>query len=887
MKKYSKVLFIFILTMILVLTAVACKDKDADGLIKLATPTELTINGNALTWAPVANAVKYYVKVNEQEYETTSTAYNIETDEIGVYTVKVRAYGDGIKYGSSDYSDAIEYVKGQLLTKPVVTIEGNVATWNAVEGAGSYYVKVVDRSNKIVDEQTIETTNYVFEGEKYEAFDAYTITVIAKPATDNVTGIQSKASDPTKFVVSKTLSVPVWNKITSTSVWWNSVEGASSYEIKVTDSHGESKTYTTSGTSYSISKIEMPEAGDYTLNIRAVGDGEVYITSSYSQDDADYVLTKLAGFDESDVNYALNGDDKMTLSWSIDPNLVAGADKVKVTLKTYTASNESKLSEISKSVAIEDGVYDYSLVLDELFFNEDGTASRDKEYYGKSYEISLVILADDYKVVDSETLVTQHVYSNYLKPVKEGGAYLITCVGEFAYMAIEPDAEYRLVNDIDFNNYEFTMIQEFAGTFNGDGKRVSNMVLGGDSDKVAIFGIVRDGASVTDLYLKNVKAKISSNVVCVGAICAINEGTIRDCYVEGTLAAYTYDSDVEDADRYAIDNVGGIVGFNKKFVIDCFANVSVTGEIAGGIAALNQGSIVGSYALGEVSAKAYANDYDGREVKIYAGGFVAFNLKDGDDEGVIGNCFAVNNVKADGGNGAVIFAGGFVAYNQGYISDSYCGAQYSKDVTKRLTVVASGNDSIAGGFIAVNESVITNCYSTSRASGTSISSGFVGYNKSSGAIKSSFSTGGTENNGVRGGFATTNEGSVTNCYYYATSFSPREGEAGTAVTESQLATLGETMWMGDSDCTFVNVDTMLAPILKNMIYVDNFTLTIHAGGAITQDAILVNSEGTIINLGSNYDGTFEALGDKTLQGNVIRGLYKSSGRKLQIIIVVK
>ena len=60
--------------MILVVTAVACKDKDADGLIKLAKPTELTINGNALTWAPVANAVKYYVKINEEEYETSSTA---------------------------------------------------------------------------------------------------------------------------------------------------------------------------------------------------------------------------------------------------------------------------------------------------------------------------------------------------------------------------------------------------------------------------------------------------------------------------------------------------------------------------------------------------------------------------------------------------------------------------------------------------------------------------------------------------------------------------------------------------------------------------------------------------------------------------------------------
>lgn len=887
MKKYSKVLFILILTIILATTIVACKDKDADGLLKLAKPTELTINGNALTWAPVEGAVKYYVKVNEEEFETSSTGYNIQVSEIGVYSVKVRAYGDGKKYGSSDYSDSIEYVKGELLAKPVVTISGNVATWSSVEGAGSYYVKVVNRSGSIVDEQTIVQPVYVFEGEKFTAFDAYSITVIAKPTSDNVTGIQSKASDVVKYVVSKTLSTPVWNKVTSTSVWWNSVEGASKYELKVTDEGGESKTYTTSGTSYSISKIEMQSTGDYKLNIRAIGDGEVYITSQYSADNSDYVLTKLAGLDEGSVSYTLNAEDKMTLYWTIDAGLIGKADKVKVMLKTYTASGESKLSEISKSVIIEDGVTDYSLVIEDLFVNDDGTASREKEYYGKTYDISLVVLSDDYKIIDSDTLATQYVYSNYSKPVYEGGAYLITNAGELAYIAVKPNANYRLVNDIDFNNYEFSMVQEFGGTFNGNGKCISNIVLSGDSQKVAMFGTVKDGASVSDLYIKNVKAKISSNVVCVGAICAINEGTIRDCYVEGTLDAYTYDSEVEDADRYAIDNVGGIVGFNKKDIIDCYANVSVTGEIAGGIAALNQGTIVGSYALGEITAKAYANDYDGREVKIYAGGFVAFNLKDGDNEGVIGNCFAVNNVKADGGNGAVIFAGGFVAYNQGGVYDSYCGAQYSKDVTNRLTVVASGNDSIAGGFVAVNESIIVNSYSTSRASGTSMSAGFVGLNKAGATIKSSFSTGGSENNGVRGGFATTNEGSVTNCYYYATSFTPRVDEAGTAVTEAGLLTLGETIWKGDADSNFVNVDNMLAPILKNMIYVKDFTLTIHAGGAITQDAIMVNGEGAIINLGSNYDGTFEALGDKTVQGNIIRGLYKSGGRKLQIIIIVK
>ncbi|MGN0771134.1 MAG: hypothetical protein ACI4MI_00920 [Christensenellales bacterium] len=889
MKKYNKILFILILTVILVFTAVACKEKDQDGLVKLSKPTELSLNGNAVSWAPVDNAVMYYVKVNDEEYQTTSTSYNIETQSVGVYTVKVRAYGDGKKYGTSDYSDPIEYIKGQLLDKPEVTISGTTAQWNAVDGAGSYYVKVVNMSGEVVDEQTITDTQYLFEGEKYVDVNAYTITVVAKPADDNLTGIQSKASDAVKYIVSRNLSVPVWNKVTTTSVWWNSVEGASKYEIKVTDELGESKYYSTSGTSYSISKIEMSQPGDYTLTIRAVGDGEVYLSSDFSQPNEDYILTKLDNIGEGDVSLIIDSNNNSVLSWTIDPVVNDKADKVKVILKTYTASNESKLSEVSKSVELEDGITNYSVVLNELFFNsDDGLPTRETAYYGKTYEISLVVLSDEYKIVDSDTTVTQYTYSNYTKPVYEGGAYLITNAGELAYIAVEPDASYRLINDIDFNNYEFDMIEEFSGTFNGNGKRISNIVLSGNSEYVAMFGIIREGATISNLYLKNIKAKISANVGYVGGIAAINEGTIQDCFVEGTLASYTYDTDIEEDERYAIDNVGGIVGFNKNYITDCYANVSVQGQVAGGLAALNQGTISGSYALGEITAKAYAKDYEGGgELQILAGGFVACNVKDAEKTGTIGNCFAVNNVKADGNSGAVIVAGGFAAVNEGNVYDCYCGTPYSKDVTNRLTVIASGNSSIAGGFAGINHSMIINSYSTSRASGTNVSAGFVGKNEATATIRSCFSTGGTENNGVRGGLVTTNNGVVENCYYYATSFTPRVDESGIAVTEAQLSTLAATMCAEDEDCNFATVDTMLAPVLKNMIYVKDYTLTIKAGGAITQDAFMINSNGTKINLGSEYEGTFETLGDKSVQGTVIRGVYKTGARKLQIVIVVK
>lgn len=918
MKKSNKLALIVILVMAVSLLLVACAPKDENGLVKLDAPTDISLNGDAVSWSSVAGATKYYVKVGETEYETKSTNFVIKVDEIGIYPVVVRAYGDGKKYGTSDWSTTVEYVKGQQLSSPTVTIDNNskLATWQAVDKAAEYVVKVEAKLNpkedklSVVDELTTTELSYSFDKEdKYVKPNAYQITVIAKPSADERVFVQSKASEVKKYIVSKVLDTPKWDKVTTSSIWWNAVDEVAThnlrYELKVTH-NGKSETYTTSATSFSITKLNLPEAGDYTLNIRTLGDGEVYLSSEYSQDNSDFVLTKLSPVDNANIKFtpSTKYGEKNELTFTLTN--AKDVQKVRIILETYVASGDRKLSQVTKDITMVEGQTTYETILDDLFFEEvEGTTElnptkSDEEYYGKNYAISVLCISDQAKIIDSDIAKTEYVYSNYKKPTKsEAGVYLIHNVGELAYMRIEPNATYQLENDIAFNGYEFETIPNFKGRLYGNNKAIKDMVLTAKDGNIGLVGtLAGDDSSkgeIVNLVLRNVRTKINGKIENAGAIAAINQGIISNCYVTGTIKTALYEKDIEDKDKTAPRYVGGLVGDNQGSIKGSYANVEVEGQIAGGLVAKNSGNIVGGYALGVVNAKAYDKDYEEGANKaitcdIWAGGLVAYN------EGTVNNVFAVNNVKAEGRTGDKIYSGGFVAVNKqvgedkltGVIYNCYAGDMYSKDATKRLNVVASGNASIAGGFVGENSGQILNCYATSRASGSGMSAGFVGEN--SGEIKNSFCTGGTENSGVRGGFASTNTGAVTNCYYYAISFNARADEAGTKIDESGLATLDTKLSDGETPSAFGKFTNGLAPVLKNMIYVEKYSVDVKESIWLSQEGRIVNNAGETIYLGYGHKvddkDTFEMLGEN-IKGRVVQGQYIYGDKTLQIVVNIK
>lgn len=130
----------------------------------LATPFVSVNEIGIATWADVANAKKYEIKINNGEsvIETYSCSHSLKDGE----TIQVKALGDGVTYGASAYSAAVKYNKTVKADGWYVlqnkTINGiNVTSQyisNAIElkdGVVNWYELDMSGSNKIEGTYTL------------------------------------------------------------------------------------------------------------------------------------------------------------------------------------------------------------------------------------------------------------------------------------------------------------------------------------------------------------------------------------------------------------------------------------------------------------------------------------------------------------------------------------------------------------------------------------------------------------------------------------------------------------------------------------------------------------------------------------------------------------
>lgn len=363
MRKRLGITVLVLLLAALMITMTACREKDADGLYKLDKPSNLAINGSTLSWDSVSNAVTYDIAVGgEKKAETTNTTYNLAeiVSGYGNFDITVRAYGDGKKYGSSDWSDVFVYRKGNALDTPVIQIDTaqKKATWQAVENSVSYEVKVYDGENLLVDTKETADTFYVFNKTDedgvnvYDEYDKYKITVVAKPDADKAQYDVSVAGNA-YYINSKVLDVPEFISLTTT-VRWNKVEDASSYTLRLTHEDGSYQEFTTTGTSYQRSKFTFDKAGNYYFTLRADGDGEVFLSSEFTAQSEDYKVTKLESVDTQSMELAYASDGKATLSWKIDANSLA--DNFNLSLKSTLANGDEQLDSSLTSKTISNKI---------------------------------------------------------------------------------------------------------------------------------------------------------------------------------------------------------------------------------------------------------------------------------------------------------------------------------------------------------------------------------------------------------------------------------------------------------------------------------------------------------------------------------------------------
>ncbi len=273
----------------------------------------------------------------------------------------------------------------------------------------------------------------------------------------------------------------------------------------------------------------------------------------------------------------------------------------------------------------------------------------------------------------------------------EDEPYLIYTPQEFSLLSWYSDVLNKhilMMNDIDMAGvllYSIGDLGPFTGSFDGNNKTVSNVVINNQSSNfVGLFSCIGNGGEVKNLGITNINVTGSDHV---GGLVGDNLGTVSSCYSTGSISGNSY--------------VGGLVGYDYSGTVEnCYSTGSVngTGDYVGGLAGYNYYSIINRcYSTCSVSGAG-----------TYTGGLVGY-IK----EATIVCCYSTGSAT---GSGKV---GGLAGYRlNGTIR--YC---YS-------TAAATGTEYV-GGLIGENRGELSYCYSTGFVSGTNKVGGLLGSNSSS------------------------------------------------------------------------------------------------------------------------------------------------------------
>lgn len=906
MKNKIAITTVILLVVCLVLAFVACNET-------FAAPTNLEMSGNVLSWQAVDGAESYEIEVkNLGTFSTKNTTYFIDVETTGSYEIRVRAKKGDVY---SAYSDVYVYVVAKMLEKPVATLDMATKTvsWNAVEGASGYLIRVsyADESksseDKIIEMSEVNATSCVLEKEEYGKPGKFVIEVKAL-APEGSEYSDSAYSDACTFTNDAELSAPTLSSITSTRVYWNSVSNATSYYLEARNTANPDEVYSTTvkaTTSTSVSVLltnfNIKTPGKYTVHIKTVGDGEVYKDSAMTDVNEDFVIYKLPQLNEDCLTLTEKEDGTTVATWRISQGDLS-ADQISLStsftlvLTPYDSEGDAVLSAQRISFNLEsetdlekltvnkgEGYTEYSYVIDNMFVaeNEEGDTEYllNDAYYGKRFTAEISASRSGNGVIAGTSVTAAEQYLSYKKPDPDeySGAYLITSAAELAYIAKEPDASYKLGANIDFGGYEWLCVDAFGGNFNGAEFIISDIVIIGNGDNTGFFGEIKSGATVAGLKLVNAKVE-NETAKFAGIIAGVNNGTISDSVVTGTVSA-----------KYA--TAGAIVGQNNGTITTSQSVTDVKAAIAGGIAGINNVDATISYcvAKGNVSALAEkAEEENETEIKeSYAGGFVAVNKGNILYCSYSGNVVSESYVTLDAPN----YAGGFVALNEGTITGSYAGANYSNDYSKRNTVSATGrNENIAvGGFVGYNGGTVTDCYANVKATSPKYVGGFAGYNAAGASITNAYSIGGVSvtTNDV-GGFSGNAEGTFSNVYYYDEKLGDDENRKDKAVSE-YVTDFGQGLAekLGASFAVIGGDNSVANAVIKGMIYNVTGDLTIGPGAKITATVQYVDNNGDLQTITAGNESATGSLvcGNQNTEGTVVIVFSNGSYRGITVVTV--
>ena len=199
-----------------------------------------------LSWDEVENARGYVIGIDGKEVKTTANRYSLKSFGIGEINMEVYAVAKG--YASSS---AVSYkVNKTVLASPTnVKILGTQLSWNGVEGATGYTVRINGR------EYDESTTTFDFAQISLTEGDIYSVSVRANAAQAANNSVWSDELDARYLQLAASL------KYGENKLSWDSVIGAQMYEVRV---NGETQERVTN----SHIKLVLNKSGINTVSVR-------------------------------------------------------------------------------------------------------------------------------------------------------------------------------------------------------------------------------------------------------------------------------------------------------------------------------------------------------------------------------------------------------------------------------------------------------------------------------------------------------------------------------------------------------------------------------------------------------------------------------------------
>lgn len=259
----------------------------------------------------------------------------------------------------------------------------------------------------------------------------------------------------------------------------------------------------------------------------------------------------------------------------------------------------------------------------------------------------------------------------------------------------------------------------FAGTFDGNGKKIINLYLNVVSNdnqndlRIGFFG--NNNGKIKRLGIENCNINGTldtngNNTVIVGGVVGYNYGNIEECFVSGNIKC--------EGKSNAKCRAGGLAGTLSGNIKNCYnkANINGKGKIAnciGGISGNinNDFSIEYCYNAGSIILDGNGKE-DSEVHSIDAiGGITGYTNADSK----INNIYNIGNVTLNNGNGYEMDAGGIVGYAINFILvNGYNTGKINANASK----INIGG--IAGSYYGTNGSITNAFYSNKDINGIGI-----------------------------------------------------------------------------------------------------------------------------------------------------------------------